>query len=381
MESSLKFESTYCLNLKNAYYGNQDLHSRYYPFLKTLLAHRCTDTSCYLSQYWNQTNQDGMTYSEFSSYLATSLYLFFPIFLFCILLFFFVGFIFCIYCNCCFCCCFSYDSKLRENRFFIRIIIVIAAVLLLYLGLSLFLQISFESFRLYTEYTLCQLNSVNIFQFLNGINMTDINNNNRPDPKINWSGLLYINDTFINYYTELTKFQNSIYNEVYLQENDAVSEYYTKLSSGINNFTEYINSNKFELQDRNYQLPGFNLNYKCFECANDTLFNASIAELNNNFVTWHKQMDDYRKTVYDLFVNSTRWEGEINKQHFETKTELRKVTYESYKFYNNVMTYYDDVQFAQKAARIIDYVSLSLLCFGLFMTIVGYRYIKNCIYH
>jgi hypothetical protein len=378
MKSALDFESSYCLNLKNAYYGNQELSSLYFPLLRNLLKHRCTDDECYLSRYWNETNQNGMSSGDFTAYLGTSLYLLFPIFLFLILLFFIIGFIFCIYCNCCFFCCFSYDAKLRSDAFFIRLIAVCVASVLIYLGLSLFIQISFESFRLYTEFTLCQLSSVNIFQFLSGVNITDINNNNRPDPSIDWGGLLYLNNSFMGYYKEVLELRSTVANEIYLRETDYVADFYNRINNGLNNYTEYIRTNPFELRERNADVPEFDLTYKCFQCINDTMLNLTVLEFNSNFVSWHKKMDKYRKTIYDLFLDDNGWLEGTQKDHLQTKVELRKVAYETIKFYNNVIQYYDDVQTAQSAARVIDYVSLSLICLGLLLTIIGYRFIKLC---
>jgi hypothetical protein len=248
--------------------------------------------------------------------------------------------------------------------------------MLIYMALSLFVQSSFETFRLYTEYTLCQLSSLNIFQFLNGVNYTDINNKNKPDPNVDWKGLYFLNETFMTYYKDLQTFQADIVKEP-LMNKDYVASFYDRLNEDLGYLKGNISNNDFSILDLNHDIPTFNLNYKCFECVDDTLLNQAIKELDDNFVIWYKRMENYRLIIYDALVNSTGW-LETQQRHNDTEDELRKVTVQTFKFYNNVMTYYDGIQQIQQGVKTYDYASLFIIGGGVIMTIIGYKFIKNC---
>jgi hypothetical protein len=208
----------------------------------------------------------------------------------------------------------------------------------------------FETLNGYFKQIRCQLISNNVYQVLTGINITTPDNKNSPDASINWSGLNYLNTTFVDYIQDLLSVRLVLMkNTTYLRSTDPVKNSYENLQLGIENFKNFQLKNQFSLTDQVGSLnPLFNITYICSICRDPFLINEANKEINNTLVLMQDALNLYRQKVYGDFLEEKGWLN-MYLLHNSSLYNMRATMYKSYKFYNIVAENFDtfETQFGQ----------------------------------
>jgi len=108
---------------------------------------------------------------------------------------------------------------------------------------------------------------------VDGVNQTYYDNKGRVADNVNWSGLNYLYTNFESFIKDFKKFVSYLktVDDISSKNFDLAKTEYDNLTSGINEFWDYIRQNTFRYQDPNdvysvdYDVP-FNVTYFCRKC-------------------------------------------------------------------------------------------------------------------
>lgn len=285
----------------------------------------------------------------------------------------------CLYFNYCYCCCFIYTPEKKPDSYFTRLFILLAISTVLYIAGGVFTQSRMQSLSTYEQYTICQLISNDVYQIITGVNLTYSENKGNADASINWSGITFLNSSFITYISKVEDFRISIMDKEYLSATDPALSNYTTLLTGIREFETYTTTNKFEVVDPNGETdPVFNITYVCTRCQNTSAVVAAEKEINDTYYAWDQWMNDYREIIYHNYLDPEGW-NETMQIHSDTVLQMRIASYKAFKFYNIVMdssSSFDSTFSIFQSLELVAYIINAILCL---VGIFGYRVVKNSI--
>lgn len=376
------FESTYCSSMQQTYQGSSHTHVKNFfgTILQEFLVHRCNPVNCTIYKYWNETNMNSMPLYNFFNYLSEMMYLQIPFFLFLFVFIFFFGTLNCMYLNCCYCCCYNYSTVRKKPSFFTKMMVFMILSSVVFVAGGIMEETHFETLNTYFKQIRCQLISNNVYQVLTGINITTPDNKNSPDGSINWSGLNYLNTTFVDYIDDLINIRLILMkNSTYLRSDDPVQSSYENLQIGIQNFKNFQLKNQYSLTDPVGSLnPLFNITYICTICRDPLLINEANKEINNTLVLMQNALNLYREKVYGDFLNEKGWFSMYLK-HNTSLYNIRTSMYKTYKFYNIVAENFDTFETQFNQLKFFEFCLFILNCFFTLLGAAAFKIVAKSI--
>jgi hypothetical protein len=249
----------------------------------------------------------------------------------------------------------------------------------MFVGTSIMGENSFSNIKTYTDYSYCQFSSTNLFQFMNGINLTSYNNTSQPDPNYKWKGILAINDTYYKFYSSVLTFKSSkLTNNIYLSSTDAALTQRNYFEKKFEEFKLNLNTKNFSKNDPNGQyISELNYTYYCAYCKNLTNVIDAMNDIDRIFKTKQDDMNQLRASIYNTFIDKQNWNkfyGKLNTTFYQ----LRESTYRIMLFYDYVQNFYDGFDSKYKFYSMFNYLALFFIFVSFISLLIAYKFVRDC---
>ena len=212
---------------------------------------------------------------EPQNYTISNIYLAFPIITVLILIFIYVTIFNCLYCNFCYCCCFSYTKIFRENKnYFNTMIFFIVILCILLIGLAGFGQMRTNAMSKYSSYIFCEALNKNVLIFISN---KDYSLLEEPEELNNTKGLIELRNNFNSEYMgDLQNIGKQIGSYEAVGNIDPMYKEIKEIKDGLVEFKEYVKKNSFDYTDEMV----YNVTYVCEKCKSLGNETESISKKN-----------------------------------------------------------------------------------------------------